>query len=152
MSVKTLCAGVLLIAASACAHQPPPVAGVTDDNAPPVRQGRVRDLITPEDINADASLRAQSVLDVIRVLRPQYLNDRGTQTIRDANTGGMGDPEAGQVHASVDGGRVVPMSELQQIHGNDVLEIRYLTVAQAMNKFGMAARQGPIVVVTTVKR
>lgn len=150
VSLKTLCACVLLVAASACAPKAP-VGGVIDDNAP-ARSGRNRDLITQDDLAADASLRAQSVYEVIKVLRPQFLNDRGTQTIRDASIGGPGDAEAGQVHASVDGGRIVPTSDLQQIHANEVLEIRYLSVAQAMNKFGTAARQGPVIVVTTVKR
>jgi hypothetical protein len=124
---------------------------VIDDNAP-VRSGRNRDLITADDLAADASLRAQSVYEVIKALRPQFLNDRGTQTIRDASIGGPGDAEAGMVHASVDGGRIVSVTELQQIHANEVLEIRYFTVAQAVNKFGSAARQGPVILVTTVKR
>ncbi len=150
MSVKTLCAGALLIAVSACAPKTP-VAGVIDDKAP-ARSVRNRDLITADDLAADASLRAQSVYEVIKALRPQFLNDRGTQTIRDKNSGGLGDAEAGLVHASVDGGRVVSVNDLTGMHANEVLEVRYLNVAQAMNKFGTAAHQGPVILVTTVKR
>jgi hypothetical protein len=90
--MKTLCACVLLVAASACAPKTP-VAGVIDDNAP-ARSSRNRDLITQDDLAADASLRAQSVYEVIKALRPQFLNDRGTQTIRDASIGGPGDADA----------------------------------------------------------
>jgi hypothetical protein len=52
----------------------------------------------------------------------------------------------------VNAGRIVAVSDLQEIHGNDILEIRYLNVAQAMQRFGTAARQGPIILVTTAKQ
>ena len=116
---------------------------------------RDRSVITQAELDADASLKAQSVLDVIRSLRPQFLTNRGTQTVKDSNVVAKGmatqDPEAGYVHASIDGGRVVPLSELADMHGNQVLEIRYLNAAQAMQKFGMASRQGPIILVVTQK-
>lgn len=143
MSLKTICVCVLIAATSACAAKAP-VAGARDDARAPTT--RNRDLITQDDLSADPALRAQSVLEVVRVLRPHFLVDRGTNSL---GAGAQSDPEAGQVHVSIDNGRVVSLTELSGIHANAVREIRYLNVAQAMQKFGTAARQGPVIVVTT---
>ena len=142
MFLKALCASVFVIASTGCSPKTP-VAGATD--GPHASSARNRDLITESDLSADPILRAQSVLEVVRALRPHFLNDRGTNTIKD-------DPEAGHVHASIDGGRIVPIGELNGMHANEVIEIGFLNAGQAMQKFGTAARQGPIILVTTMKR
>jgi hypothetical protein len=129
--------GFLAVAVACAANTP---ASTTSEGP----RTRNRDLITQDDLAADPSLRAQTVLEVIRALRPMYLNDRGTNTMA---TGG--DPEAGLVHASVDNGRIVSVSELSGMHGNEIIEVRFLNVAQAMQKFGSAARQGPVILVKT---
>ena len=143
MSLKILCASVLLVAASACAAKAPSSGASDDVRAPTTRN---RDLITENDLQADPSLRAQSVLEVVRTLRPHFLNDHGNNTLA---AGGMSDPEAGKVHVSVDNGRIVALTELSSMHANQVTEIRYLNAGQAMQKFGTAARQGPVILVTT---
>lgn len=137
MNLRILFVCGLLATASACAAKNP---------SPGTSEGtrRNRDVITQDDLAVDASLRAQTVLEVIRSLRPQFLNDRGSNTMT-----AQGDPEAGLVHASVDNGRIVPISELSSMHANEMIEIRYLNSAQAMQKFGSAARQGPVILVTT---
>lgn len=141
MSMKNLCACMLLAASAACAAKAP-VSGASDDAQAPTP--RNRDLITQQDLAADPTLRAQTVLEVVRALRPQFLNERGTNT--------YSDPEAGKVHASIDNGRIVGLSELGSMHANEVTEIRYLNVAQAMQKFGIASRQGPVILVTTTSK
>ncbi len=146
MSMKILSLCVLIAATSACAARTP-VPGASDEGR--VATTRNRDLITQQDLDADPTLRAQSVLDVVRTLRPQFLNDRGTNSMQAA---GLSDPEAGKVHVSVDAGRVVPLSDLSTMHANEVIEIRYLNVAQAMQRFGTAARQGPIILVMTTAK
>lgn len=139
MKSNLLLVGVLLAFGSACAPRSASI-GAADEDA---RATRDRNLITTGDIEADPSLRTQSVLDVIRSLRPQFLTNPGTQS--------YSDPEAGLVHASINGTRVVSVSELGQLHAREVHEIRLLTAAQAMQKFGGAARRGPVILVTTVK-
>ena len=146
MHIRTLCAGVLLVGSAACAASHPASGSMEGTRGP---SGRNRDLITQDDLAADPTLRAQTVLEVVRALRPHFLNDRGSNSL---GAGGMSDPEAGKVHASLDGGRVLPLSELASMHANEVIEIRYLNEAQAMQKFGTAARQGPIILVTTTKQ
>lgn len=137
--------GLLAVATSACAAKAP-VSGASDER--PTTATRNRDLITQQDLDADPALRAQTVIEVIRTLRPQFLNDHGTNTLQGA---GLSDPEAGKVHVSIDNGRIVPLSELSGMHGGQMLEIRYLNVAQAMQKFGTAARQGPVILVITAQ-
>lgn len=125
-----------LLAVVACA------SGASGRSAiPPSSAGRDRDVITQEEV-VDAKLGAQSVLDVVRSLRPHFLNVRGTNS--------HSDDEAGKVHASIDGGRIIALSELGLIHASMALEIRYLTPAAAMQKFGGAAREGPVILVKTM--
>ena len=83
MSMKTLCACVLLAAASACASKAP-VSGASD--SAPAPTSRNRDVITQDDLASDPTLRAQSVLEVIRALRPQFLSERGTNTYSGTTT------------------------------------------------------------------
>ena len=136
MSAKALYAFALLVVVGACA------GGTSGRSAiPPSSAGRERDVITQEEV-VEAKLGAQSVLDVVRSLRPQFLNVRGTNS--------HSDDEAGKVHASIDGGRIFPLAELGTIHASQVLEIRYLSPAAAMQKFGGAAREGPVILVKTM--
>ncbi len=102
---------------------------------------RNRDVITLQDIAADASLKAQTVLDVVRTLRPHFLNTRGLAT----------NEEMGRVHVNIDNGRMGALTDLNTIMAATVLEIRYYNIAQAMQKFGGLAMQGPVIAVKTVK-
>jgi hypothetical protein len=124
--------------AAACASS---TGGGSAPGATPASSRRDRNLITREELSEDASMSAQSVLDAIRSLRPQYLMERGKNS--------HSDEEAGRVHASIDGGRIIPLAELEHIHVNSVLDIRYLDAAAAMQKFGGAAHEGPVILVRT---
>ena len=126
---------MLLAATSACAGKSP-ASGSGEGQAP---IGRNRDVISADELSADPGLRSQSVLEVVRALRPHFLSQRGTAS----------GAERGKVHASIDNGRIVSLAELGMMHGNSVVEIRYLSAAQAMQKFGGAALEGPVIVVRT---
>ena len=145
MHIRTLCTCALVFGAAACAAKAPTSGSMDGTRAP---AGRNRDVITQDDLAADPTLRAQSVIEVVRALRPHFLSNRGNSSL---GVSGSSDPEAGAVHASLDGGRIVPLSELSGMHANEVIEIRYLNEGQAMQRFGTAARQGPVIVVTTTK-
>jgi hypothetical protein len=86
-------------------------------------------------------MQARSVLDVVRSLRPQFLSQRGRNSHSDA--------EAGTVHASVNNGRILPVEELENIHVSAVLDITYLSPSAAMQMFGGAAHEGPVILVRT---
>ncbi|HEY9226443.1 MAG TPA: hypothetical protein VIP11_07355 [Gemmatimonadaceae bacterium] len=142
--------GVVLVMASACAS-----GGAGNPSAgggPAERVNRDRNVITREELSAPG-LRAQSVLDAVKSLRPQYFSQRGVQSFKcgasaaDCQT----DSDAGGVHASIDNGRILPIQELANMHVNSVLEVRFLPTAQAMQKFGTAALEGPVILVLTIK-
>ena len=140
-SFLRMCA--LLAAAGACASGSGATAGGTTAESPQstATATRERDVISREELSEPA-LRAQSVLAVVRSLRPHFLSERGKNS--------HSDEEAGKVHVSVNGGRILPLDELNNMSTNEVLEIRYLNPALAMQKFGGAAREGPVILVKTM--
>jgi hypothetical protein len=145
---------LLLAACAACSRSGSTTRsepGASPQAATSVASGRRdRNVITRDEL-ADPSLSGRNVLEVVRLLRPQFLTVRGTHTLQDTSTArrGMVDPEAGKVHASIDGTKIVSIDELASIPASSVMEIRFLTPAQAMQRFGGAAREGPVILVTT---
>lgn len=132
----------LLFVATACASQTSSTAA-TGNAATSSQAGaprRDRNVIGLDELSP-AAIRAMNVLDVIRSLRPTFLNDRGKSS--------QSNPEAGRVHASLNFNGVIPINDLRQIPSVGVIEIRYLEPAAAMNRFGGAAQQGPVIVVRT---
>lgn len=153
MSSTSLCLGVLLVAATACASAPAS-SGSSAGGAPqaPTPANRNRDLISREEL-ADPALRAQSVLDVVKSLRPNFLSVRGTQSVRcTTSTECQTNADAGSVHVSIDNGRILPLDELANIHVNSVIDIQFLSASAAMQKFGGAAREGPVILVRTIAK
>ena len=128
--------------AGACAGAPkgPASADEVTSAQQSTSAGRNRDIITQSEISAPG-LAAQNVYEAIRQLRPQYLTERGGQSTTN--------PQAGKVHASIDGQRVLGIDELRTLMVSNVIEVRFLNAAAAMQKFGMAAMQGPVIVVRT---
>jgi hypothetical protein len=150
VSMKHFASCVLVVVSVACAGGAP----VPETGAAPEQQGaagRNRDVITTAELSKP-ELGSQSLLNVIRSLRPTYLVNRGQQSVSCATTGGCSDAnDEGTVHASVDNGRIVRLEELEGIHVATVQEVRYLNPAAAMNKFGGAARSGPVILVVMKK-
>ncbi|AHG92286.1 hypothetical protein J421_4751 (plasmid) [Gemmatirosa kalamazoonensis] len=147
MSPHRLALFALLVAAPVAARPTAAQDSATKTvkDARPARRDRY--LITREELAAP-DLQAQSVLEVIRRLRPNFLNVRGTQSclgVCSAN-----DAESGKVHASVDGNPVVSLSEINTMHIANVTEIRFLDAAAAMQKFGGSAHEGPVILIKTM--
>jgi hypothetical protein len=139
---------VLLASAVACAHRaPPPASGLAaDESTAPVRGNR--DVITTAELNGPNVVN-MTVLEAVKALRPHFLTVRGATTFVNGNA--AVDPEAGNVHASIDGNKVVELDELNSIRAGTVAEVRYLNAAAAMQRFGGTAREGPVILVKTVK-
>jgi len=140
----------LIVASAACAGKTPaPETGANP--AQQVAPGRNRDVITAAELSKP-ELGAQTLLNVIRALRPTYLVNRGTQSVSCAASGGCSSADdEGTVHVSIDNGRILRLEELETIHAATVEEVRYLNPAAAMNKFGGAARSGPVILVVLKK-
>ncbi|MEP6731941.1 MAG: hypothetical protein ABJE10_14940 [bacterium] len=138
MMSRIVRACMVLVAVSACASGGSSSAASTEGSLTPATG--TRDVISKSELTTP-SVQSLNVLDAVRTLRPQFLAERGK------NSGG--DSDAGKVHASIDNGRVGPLSDLSSVQANSVIEIRYLTAAQAMQKFGGQAHEGPVIVVRT---
>ncbi len=153
MSSKLLSACVIVAVAGACAKSSPPEttpapsgAIMTADAQPVTPEGRrERDVITKEEMTR-ANVGSQNVIEVVTNLRPSFLNVRGLHNV--AAVGG--DPEAGKVHASIDGNKLVSLDEVRNVVASTVKEIRYLNPAAAMQRFGGDAREGPVILITTM--
>jgi hypothetical protein len=141
----------LLLAAGAACSSGGASRAESDASAQPETSVRRDRTVIRRDELADPAVAGRNVLEAVRSLRPQFLTVRGTHTLQDTATArrGMVDPEAGKVHASIDGTKVVSLDELASIPASSVMEIRFLTPAQAMQRFGGAAREGPVILVTT---
>ncbi len=151
MATKVLLVCVALVASSACAGGGAPSAGPAPQAATPqpVPGRRDASLITREDLS-DPAIRSLNVIEAIRVLRPNFLASRGTQTIVTDQNRSVTDPESGQVHASIDDSGVLAVDELKRIQAGTVREIRLLSPAAAMQRFGATAKQGPVIAVRTM--
>lgn len=145
MATKTLVAVLVLATACASGGASSSTSGV--DAA--VAERRDRNVITSTEL-ADPALNAGTVYEAIRSLRPNFLSNRGTQVIPYEGHEGAVDSESGKVHASIDGHGIVSVDELKRMPANNVTEIRLLSPAAAMQKFGATAKQGPVILVTTM--
>lgn len=146
MPRKTLC--VFTVFAMACASGGAGTASTTAGAAAGAPSASVRrnlNVITREEL-ADASYASLTVYDAIRTLRPRFLTTRGLQTI----PGQGNDPEAGQIHVSIDESGLLPLDELKRVQAKAVTEIRYLDPPAAMQRFGATAKEGPVILVKTM--
>ena len=149
MPLKKLPVYLLLAAVSAvaaCASGGAPGATTSDR---PSSTRRDPNVITSEELAAPA-MSALSVYDAIRTLRPNFLASRGTQVVAVEGHAGLVDTESGKVHASIDGSGVLALDELKRLHVAGVVEIRFLSAAAAMQKFGGSAKEGPVILVRTL--
>jgi hypothetical protein len=116
-----------------------PVTGLAPAAAAPGLQ-RSRLIITAEEIE---ELTVQTAHDVVRLLRPEWLNDRGRHTF------GESADETIQVYQ--DGVRLGGMSWLDQVQADHVRSLRYLDAAQATMRWGAGNSHGAILIVTGVR-
>jgi len=143
-----------VLAGGACASAPKtePVTEATATQQSAAT--RNRDVIGRDELTKPSVVN-MTVLDAVRALRPHFLTVRGQNTMpaksgNDPNGAPMSDNESGKVHASIDGNKIVPIEELAAIRAGSVAEVRFLSVAAAMQKFGGTARQGPVILVKTM--
>lgn len=107
--------------------------------APPAKSGGSREsnLITREEI---AATQASNAYDAIRNLRPMFLRSRGQTTF---------DPSIGQTPiVFVDGQRFGTIETLKSMPVGEVSSIRFLSAADATNRYGTGYTAGVIEVST----
>ena len=95
------------------------------------------DILTADEI-ADRNLGDRSLLDIIRLVRSQYLNFHG----KSGTTA-----SAGRVQVSFGTQSLSSVDDLANVIGRDVLDVRYLSASSAAQRFGSSANNGPVIVV-----
>ena len=120
---------VLLVGASACA------AGSARNTEPTSR----RDLITRADIEGT---QWQNAFDVVRALRPQWLQVRGRDTI-------TGDPVGVQV--VLDGVRLGGVDALRNFSVGGIGYLQYFDAISASQRWGTGFGQGAIFISSTAR-
>jgi hypothetical protein len=109
---------------------------VTKSSTPGSTPNRDRNRITAEQLTRTT---ANNVYEAIQQLQPQWLSDRGPNTIN-------GPKETAVVY--IDGSRFGDLENLRGLQLSNVAEIRYLTSAEASNRYGMGLPRGVIEVTT----
>ncbi len=133
MLTTRVCTIAALLGALACANAPDPESG-----AVPVSASRQADVISESELS-DPALVSTNLYEAVRRLRPRFLNARGPS--------GIANPSAGVVQVSVDGGPLSSASVLQNFLPNSVREVRFLSSADAAQRFGTTANGGGVILV-----
>jgi outer membrane receptor protein involved in Fe transport len=118
----------LFLAITGCAAAAGPGDGA------PRRQGK---RISAEEIQ---QAQTQNSYDMIRSLRPAWLQRRGQQSLTN--------PGAGQVVVYLDGTRLGGAEALRQIPALDVESAQYLSGTEAGSRFGLDHTGGAILITT----
>ena len=132
MRTQPSCIAALLVLVAACSSNPVPGA---DPGAGAVATSRKSDVITADEL-ADPTVSMGDALEAVRHLRPGFLMTRGASSIRNTT--------AGTVHVSVDGGSLITVDNLSRLRPNQIAEIRYLSAADAAQRFGASAGSGGV--------
>ena len=137
MPLKTVRVLVLLVV-GACA------SGSAASAPAPSSLRRDPSVITQDEL-MDPAVGELTVYEAIQRLRPNFFSTRGTQTIANQGSG-----ESGKVHASIDNAGVVELDQLKRIRASGVIEIRLLSPAAAMQRFGGSSKSGAVIAVRTM--
>ena len=142
MISSRLCLTALLVIAASCARNAPS----TEAGAPGAMASRSLsknpNLIVEEELR-DPVVQSMDALKAIRYLRPAFF--RGTGPTSFSNT------SAGVVQISHDYGPLQPVGQLQAINTLSIVQVRYLGINEAQNRFGINANGGPVIVLLSNK-
>jgi hypothetical protein len=133
MSAKRLLIPMVFAALAACASNQ---SSQSESSA--TGTSRSSDVITAAELD-DPSVTSGNLLQAIQRLRPRFLMTRGAVSGVNAS--------AGSVHVSVDGGPLLTTDALNRLQPSQVREVRYLSAADAAQRFGTAAGSGGVIVV-----
>ena len=111
-------------------------AGCASSSAAPNAPRGDRNKITAQQL---ARITADNAYDAIRLLQPQWLTERGPNSINA--------PPASAV-VFIDGSRAGDIDNLRSVLVSTVVEIRYLNSGEASNRYGLGLSRGAIEVTT----
>jgi hypothetical protein len=128
-----------LMMATACGSAQTPVTTGT---------GGSRDSLGQAEIQANRTAET-TAYDLISHLRPEYLRNRGQNTLRET-TSASGPPTYNAPTATVylDNARFGDLESLKNISAESILRIQYLSASAAMTRFGTDSSAGAILIFT----
>jgi hypothetical protein len=137
--MKRLIAIATLVVAAGCGSaQTPMTTGVSGS----------RETLAQPEIQANRTA-GMTAYDLITHLRPEYLRNRGQNTLRET-TSASGPPTYNAPTATVylDNARYGDLESLKNINADIVQKIQYLSASNAMTRFGMDNTAGAILIFT----
>jgi hypothetical protein len=140
MVATRFCLAAILLFAAACARNTASSTGGQEAMAS--RVAKNPNLISEEELR-DPVIQSMDALKAIRYLRPSFF--RGTGPTSFANN------SAGTVQISHDYGPLQPVGQLQAINTLSLVQVRYLGINEAQNRFGINANGGPVIVLLSNK-
>jgi len=143
MVANRRCLAVLLVLSVSCAKGAASTAGGNVSQAAAAERSKNPDVISQEELT-DPAIVSLDLATAIRRLRPGFFRSSGPQSF--SNT------TAGQVQYSHDFGPLQPVSQLRSMNSMSIVEIRYLGVNEAANRFGLNANGGPVIVLLSNKQ
>jgi hypothetical protein len=134
------CLAALLLITASCARSTSSTPAQAGASAPAAKKNP--DVITQDEL-LDPAIVSLDLASAIRRLRPAFFRTSGPQSFSNAT--------AGQVQYSHDFGPLMPISQLNSLNSMSIVEIRYLGVNEAQNRFGINANGGPVIVLLSNK-
>jgi hypothetical protein len=136
------CLAALLVLSASCASSGSSTPATTAGGSTAVAK-KNPDVITQDEL-LDPAIVSLDLASAIRRLRPAFFRTSGPQSF--SNT------TAGSVQYSHDFGPLQPISQLSAMNAMSIVEIRYLGVNEAANRFGLNANGGPVIVLLSNKQ
>lgn len=136
------CLAALLLVSASCASGTSSTPARDVGASGPVAK-KNPDVITQDEL-VDPAIVSLDLATAIRRLRPAFFRTSGPQSFSNAT--------AGQVQYSHDFGPLQPISQLSSLNSMSIVEIRYLGVNEAQNRFGLNANGGPVIVLLSNKQ
>src|SRR5262245_53578380 len=85
-------------------------------------------------------ITANNAYDAVRLLHPEWMEVRGINS--------TSNPVPVTAAVFIDGSRMGDLESLRNVQLNGISEIKYLTAAEASNRYGMGLARGAIEVIT----
>jgi hypothetical protein len=137
--MKRLIAIATLVVAAGCGSAQTPMTTRVSGN---------RETLAQPEIQANRTA-GMTAYDLIAHLRPEYLRNRGQNTLRETSTA-AGPPTYTAPTATVylDNAKYGDIESLKNINADIVQKIQYLSASNAMTRFGMDNTAGAILIFT----
>ena len=133
---------LLLVLSAACAPPADPADLEPSLVAVTPKEPKHPYIISEEELH-DPLILSMDAGRAIRQLRPAFFRRSGPQSFADAT--------AGSVHISLDYGPLQNVNQLGTFGTMTFVEVRYLDINEATNRFGINANGGPVIVLLTRK-